>query len=81
MSIRLGLLAPNAKTVDVRQRGSVTIMDVEARGLTKRAAKRGARKEASSLVPVTRQNFINATELSTKGLGSKYLFTISDNGD
>jgi len=75
---RFGFIAPNAETVDVRDKGTVTVMDVQARGVTKRAAKRGARKEASSLIPITEQNFINETKLGSKGMGSKYLFTITD---
>lgn len=81
MAPRFGIILPNAEIVDQETRGGVLIIKILATGLTKNACKRGARKEASSLIPAINQNFINEAKESSKGVGQRWLFTVSDNGD
>lgn len=79
--VRFGILADNAEIVDEKTKGSTLILTVKARGVSKNAAKRGARKAASSLIPVVEQNFINETKEKSSTFDDVWLFTISDNGD
>lgn len=79
--VRFGILMDNAEIVDEQKKGETLVLTVQARGVSKNAAKRGARKEASSLIPVVEQNFINSTKEKSGRMNEMWLFTISDNGD
>lgn len=79
---RFGFLLDNAEIVDTRHQGSVTLLTVHSSGATKRAALRGARKEASSIIPAHQQNVINSTEVGGNGFfREQWMFTISSNGE
>lgn len=73
----LGLIRSNAEIVDVQNKGTTTILTVQAVGVTKRSAKRGARKEASSLIPIYDQTVVNSTKIRGTNRQGKWLFTIS----
>jgi len=73
-----GIVRDNAETIDVQTKGSTTVLTVQAVGVTKRACKRGARKEASDLIPIPRQTVVNSTKLRSSTSNKKWMFTISD---
>lgn len=78
---RFGFLLDSAEVTEVRERGRITLVTVHSRGATKRAAMRGARKEATSIIPAHRQDFINELQLSEGFLGEQWMFTIANDGD
>jgi len=74
----LGLIRDNAEVVDVKTKGTTTVLTVQAIGVTKRACKRGARREARDLIPIPNQTVVNSSKLRSKRANKKWLFTISD---
>lgn len=78
MSLRLGVLLDNADIIDYRTKGEIQIVQVRSSGLTKRACKRGARKEATKYIPLPQQEVINSTKLSSPRMGSTWLFTVTE---
>lgn len=78
MTPRLGLLLDNAEIVDHQTKGKTTVLTIQARGVTKRACKRGAKKEASSVIPATEQNIINETEMKSGRFNESWMLTIAD---
>lgn len=78
MPIRLGLLANNSHIVDYQTKGDVQIVQAMAGGATKRACKRGARKEVSKYISIPNQEIINETRLSSPQFGSVWLFSFSE---
>jgi len=73
-----GIIRDNAEIVDTQTKGKNTVLTVQAIGVTKRACKRGARKEATDLIPLPKQNVVNSTKLRSGSSNKKWLFTISD---
>jgi len=78
---RLGFILGNADIVDVREKGSVTVLTVVSSAPTKRSAKRGARAEASTIIPITQQNFIKESKNEKSYFRDVWRFNISDDGD
>jgi hypothetical protein len=76
--VRFGILLDNAEIVDKQKKGETFVLTVQARGVSKNAAKRGARKEASSLIPLKDQNIINETQEKSSAMDKHWLFTIAD---
>jgi hypothetical protein len=75
---KFGVIRGNAELVDTQNKGTTTLLTVQATAISKRAAKRGAKLEAMSLIPLTDQTVVNSTQLRGTGRNSKWLFTISD---
>lgn len=78
MALRLGIVADNADVVDYQTKGNVQLVQIRASGITKRACKRGARKEASKYITTTNQEFVNQTKLASPRMGQVWLFTVSE---
>lgn len=76
--VRFGLVRDNAELIDDEFRGDVRILRYEAIGVTKNAAVRGARKEASSIIPVRDQELLNVSKIGKRGVNVAYLVTISN---
>lgn len=77
--VRFGIIRSNAELIDDEQRGDIRILRYEAIGVTRRAAIRGAKKEASSLIPIPRQDVLNVTKIGgDRGANDAYIVTISN---
>jgi len=76
--IRLGFIAGNADLIDHETRGSTVILKYIARGASKRAAVRGARKEATDIIPLMDQQVINTTRDSGSRFDQRWIVTVSN---
>lgn len=75
-----GLTDRGAQSFEIEERGETKITRIFARGITKRAAVRAARQEASELIPLHQQDVLNVTFDRKLGpLQSRYLVVISHN--
>ena len=73
-----GFIRGNAEIVDTQNKGTETVLTIQATGINKRAAKRGAKREATDLIPLFQQTIVNSTQLRSTGRKDKWLFTVSD---
>lgn len=74
-----GLTDRNGEVIDQRQLGETLILTVSANGITRRAARRTARLEATEVIPVGNQQVVNSTLDKNFRFQSRYLFNIAEN--
>lgn len=74
-----GLTDRNGEVIDQRQLGETLILTVSANGITRRAARRTARLEATEVIPIGNQQVINSTLDKNFRFQSRYLFNIAEN--
>lgn len=81
MSI-FGATSRGAEIIEEERRGGKMRLQVAARGMSERAAKRSAVLEASSIIPVRHQDVINITKTrSYNRISKRYLVTILENSE
>lgn len=80
--MNLGFTGLGAEIIEHEQRGEERVMQVLSRAVTRRAAIRGAKAEASALIPVRDQEVIRVLEDRKLGpFSTRYLITIGHNTD
>lgn len=81
MTFRLGLVLDNAEIIDQEETSGRLTLTIMARGLTKNACQRGARKEAAQLIPYNDQVMIDEVQRDSFGVGQRWIFVVVEDQD
>lgn len=80
--VNFGFTGLGAEIVEIEDRGKEKILRILSRGITERAAVRGAKNEAMAIIPIRDQEVLNITEdRRISRFSTRYIITIAHNQD
>ena len=80
--VNFGFTGLGAEIMEIEDRGREKILRILSRGITERAAVRGAKNEAMAIIPIRDQEVLNITEdRRISRFSTRYIVTISHNPD